>query len=34
MLKIKNNPTMAGLAEFFPDITYSTATGVDIKMDV
>ena len=34
MLKIANNPTLKGLAGFFPDITYSTATGVDIKMDV
>ena len=34
MLKIANNPTLKGLAEFFPNITYSTATGVDIKLDI
>ncbi len=34
MLKIANNPTLKGLSEFFPGITYSTATGTEIKLDL
>jgi len=31
---ISNNPTFAGLAEMFPDVVYSTATGKELKLAV
>lgn len=30
--KIPNNPTLEGLATFVPDVVYSTARGLDIKL--
>lgn len=32
--KIKYNPTLEGMAEIFPDITYSTETGKELKLSI
>lgn len=34
MLKIADNPTLAGLSSFFPSIVFSTATGTDLTLDL
>lgn len=31
---IQNNPSLEGLASLMPDITYSTATGVDLRLSI
>ena len=34
MLRIRNNPTFKGLSRLVPGVVYSTATGVDLTMDL
>lgn len=34
MLTISNNPTRKGLSVFRPNIIYSTASGVELTMDM
>lgn len=31
---LKNNPTLEGMAYFIPDVVFSTATGVELKMQL
>ena len=34
MLTISNNPTRKGLSVFRPNVIYSTASGVELTMDM
>lgn len=34
IIKINYNPTLEGMAEIFPDITYSVETGKDLKLTI